>query len=67
MNIGDIRRVKELCREVTNLAHEMEKEERKPTDKLHFDDYCFLGPLPRQSALRRRSLDLTRALAEMRR
>ena len=67
MNIGDVRRVKALCKEVAALAHEMESAERKPVDKLHIDEYCFVGPLQEQAALRRRSIDLTRALAEMRR
>ena len=62
MKIGDVRRVKALCKEVAGLAHEMESAERKPLEKLHLDEYCFIGPLLEQSSLRRRSLDLTRAL-----
>ena len=69
MKIGRIRAVGQLCAEVLRLCSDLEGHEQvhgaapgRPAD-----NHYIVGPNPIQAALRRRSLDLTRALAIMRR
>ena len=76
MQIDKARRVRDLAQEVVRLidaatarAHRDREERNNLYDRLGYDP--LTGPpdiayTPESSALRRRSLDLTRALAEMR-
>ena len=76
MQIDKARRVRDLAQEVVRLidaatarAHRDREAANEHYDRLGYD--LLTGPpaiayTPESSALRRRSLDLTRALAEMR-
>jgi hypothetical protein len=68
LKIGNIRAAAALCDEVAKLCRIVEAVVTTPEPKRKpLDSEWVYGPHPEQSALRRRSLDLTRALAKMRR
>ena len=60
MNILTVDQVKRLCQEVQLLCHKYQDEYDANNEGYH-----FIGP-KLTGELRRRSMDLTRALAEMR-
>ena len=61
MKMERVRLVKSLCLEVLSLTKDVEEVAR-----IEQPHGSFVGPHPEVAALRRRSMDLTRALAAMR-
>lgn len=58
MNKSNIRKVRDLCIEVRELCGDVTRELG--------EDHCYIIGTPKSAELRRRSMDLTRALADMR-
>ena len=66
MNRTNLRRVKSLCKEVLALIAEVDKEIENYSKELNFE--VNSPPASKTTGeLRRRSMDLTRALADLRR